>query len=350
MGEIGTRLIFRSDFVVEQEPFEVPAPGPRQVLVRVARSQVSAGTEMNFFRLNPPDGPLTRTPLGYMTVGRVAAVGSDVVAFTPGDRVLTCGHHASHWLVDLTDDGPTQANGNYIQELDDGVSDDEAGFVVLGDVALHGVRRAALQIDESVVVFGCGIVGQLTIQFARIAGAYPIIAVDLFDSRLDLATLSGATHVVNAVTTDAVAAVKEITGGRGGESVFHCAPVASVLQTAMDAAAERGKVILTASAPGIAQIGLQGELLRHELTILGVYEIGIDQPHGYWPWTRARNRRACLRLLASGQLRLGHLISHVVPPSDAEAMVRMMARGGDDWMGIVFNWEAVGDRRETLRL
>ncbi|HKG24724.1 MAG TPA: zinc-binding alcohol dehydrogenase [Thermomicrobiales bacterium] len=340
MDSIAVRLIFRSDFGVEEERYDVPEPGPRQVLVRVTRSQVSAGSEMNFYRLNPPDGPLVRQPLGYMTVGRVEQIGGGVTGFAPGDRVLTCGYHGSHWLVDLSEDGPNRPDGDYIEHLDDGIAEDEAGFVILGDVALHGIRRAALQIDESVVVFGCGIVGQLTIQLARIAGAYPIVAVDLFDSRLDLAKQSGATHVVNAATTDPVIAVREITGGRGGEAVFHCAPVAGVLQTAMEAAAERGKVVLTASAPGKAEIGLQVELLRHELTILGVYEIGIDQPHGYWPWSRPRNRRACLRLLASGQLRLDHLISHVVPPTEAEAMFRMMARGGDDWMGIVFDWDA----------
>lgn len=339
MGSTGRRLIFRSDFGVEEEQFDIPTPGPKQVLVRVSRSQISAGSEMNFYRLNPPDGPLKRQPLGYMTVGHVEQVGDGVTGFAPGDRVLSCGFHGSHWLVDLSDDGPDRADGDYVEHLPEGISPNEAGFVILGDVALHGIRRAALQIDETVAVFGCGIVGQLTIQLARVAGAYPIIAVDLFDSRLELARLSGATHVVNAGTTDAVAAIKEITGGCGAESVFHCAPVASILQTTMEAAAERGKVVLTASAPGKAEIGLQVELLRHELTILGVYEIGIDQPHGYWPWSRPRNRRACLRLLASGQLRLDHLISHVVPPSEAEAMFRMMARGGDDWMGIVFDWD-----------
>lgn len=338
MSDTGIRLVFRSDYVVEQESFTVPEPGPRQVVMRVDRSQVSAGSEMNFFRLNPIDGPLQRAQLGYMTVGRVLAVGSQVTTHTPGDRVLTCGHHASHWVVDIGDTGCQVAEANVIEPLPVDVSDDEAGFVVLADVALHGIRRAGLQIDESIVVFGCGIVGQQTIQLARLAGAYPIIAVDLAESRLALATISGATHTVNGSTTDAVAAIKEITGGRGAEAVFHCAPVASVLQTAMEAAAERGKVILTASAPGIAEIGLQVELLRRELSIIGVYEFGIDQPHGYWPWTRSRNRRACLRLLSTGALRFDHLISHVVPYTDAEAMFRMMARGNDDWMGIVFRW------------
>ena len=60
MDETGVRLVFRSDRRVETETYAVPEPEPGQVLVRVARSHVSAGTEMNFFRLNPPDGPLRR--------------------------------------------------------------------------------------------------------------------------------------------------------------------------------------------------------------------------------------------------------------------------------------------------
>ena len=173
MNATGTRLVFRSDGQVEQERYPLSEPGPRQVLVRVERSHVSAGSEMNFFRLNPPDGPLARARLGYMTVGRIEQVGGEVREYGTGDRVLTCGHHGSHWLVDLNDNGATQADGNYIQALDDAISSDEAGFVILGDVALHGVRRAALQIDESVVVFGCGVVGQLTIQLARVCGRPP---------------------------------------------------------------------------------------------------------------------------------------------------------------------------------
>src|SRR5689334_16987574 len=128
MPETGTLLIFRSDFVVEQEEFAVPEPGPNQVLMKVDRSQVSAGSEMNFFRLNPVEGPLQRRELGYMTVGRVLAVGNDVTEYAPGDRVLTCGHHASHWTVDVSDRGREVAEGNVIEPLHENVSDEEAGF------------------------------------------------------------------------------------------------------------------------------------------------------------------------------------------------------------------------------
>ncbi len=330
------RLFASPGPTLEIREIELPEPGPGQVLVRVTHSYVSAGSEMNFFRVNPPGSQAEARPLGYMTVGRVEYVGEEVNGFKVGDRVLTSGLHGDRHLVDPHDQGHTDW---YIERLDDAVPDRVAGFVILGDVALHGVRRAGLQIDESVAVFGAGLIGQLTIQFARLSGAYPVIAVDMFDRRLELARLSGATHVVNARETDPVQAVRDITGGAGAETLFHCTPTPSVLQTLLSAAAERGVIVLSGSAPGTAEIGLQVELLRRELTIVANYEAGLTTPHPYWPWTRQRNRRACLRMLQSGELKLDPLVSHVVPAEQAQAMFEMMGRGGDDWMGVAFTWE-----------
>lgn len=337
MARAGVQLVLHSDRTVRLEEYPIPEPGSRQILVAVARSYVSAGSEMNFFRHNPPDGPPRSAAVGYMTVGRVEAVGPGVEGFAPGDRVLTCGNHCSHWLVDLDDTGHMRW---YIERLDDAVADDVAGFAILGDVALHGIRRAALQIDQSVAVLGAGIVGQLTIQFARLSGTHPIIATDLHATRLEKARQSGATHAIDAGTTDTAQAIREITAGAGAEAVFHCTPVPQVLQTAMEVAAERGTVVLSGSPPGTATIGLQAELLRRELTILGNYESGLTAPHPYWPWTRQRNRRACLRLMASGQLQLQHLVTHVVPYTGAQRMFELMLDGpGGDWLGVVFSWD-----------
>jgi threonine dehydrogenase-like Zn-dependent dehydrogenase len=333
----GRRLLFGPGLHVEVEKIEVPDPGPHEVLVQVTRTQVSAGSEMNFIRHGAagyglPAGSPERVPIGYMAVGRVAALGAGVEDYTTGERVLSGGTHGSHWLVDL--DNPNA----YLEKVPDGVSDEAAGFAVLGDVALHGVRRAALQIDESVAVFGMGMVGQLTLQLARLSGGYPLIAVDIADARLEKARLSGATHVVNAARDDPARAIREITGGAGAETIFHCTQVAGILQNLLEAAADRGTIVLTGSAPGTAQIGLQAELLRHELTIVGIYEAAMNQPHAYWPWTRRRNRRACLRLINEAQLRMDQLITHVVPPEQAQAVFEMMLRGSEDWLGVVFAW------------
>jgi threonine dehydrogenase-like Zn-dependent dehydrogenase len=337
----GQRLIFRSGFRVDVEPFEVPVPGPGQVLLRVSRSQVSAGSELNGLRaLDRAGAEAPGRPGGYTTAGRVLATGPGVRGFEEGDRMLAFGNHASHVLVDLNDPLEWRAHPDRIP---DGVSDEQACFAVLGDVALHGVRRAGLQIDESVAVFGAGVVGQLTLQFVRLSGAHPIVSVDLVAARLEVARASGATHAVDAARGDAVAGVFAATGGAGAETVFHCSANPQLLQTTLEAAAARGTVVLTGSAPGTAEIGLQVELLRRELTIVGVYESGLFAPHAYWPWTRQRNRAACYRLIAGGELRVDPLISHVSPPSGAQELYRKIAAGagagGADWMSVFFAWD-----------
>jgi threonine dehydrogenase-like Zn-dependent dehydrogenase len=266
-----------------------------------------------------------------MAVGHIVALGRDVQGYQVGERVMTTSAHASFSLVDV---GPAAA----IDPVPEGVADETAGFAVLGDVALHGVRRAGLQIDQSVVIFGLGIVGQLVLQLARISGAHPLIAIDLVDQRLELARTSGATHLINAAREDVVARVKEITRGAGAETVFHCAEAASILQTAMECAADRGSVVLTGSPPGTATIRLKEELLRKELRLTGTYESGLNEGHVYWRWTRERNRRTCLRLMASGQLQLSHLLTHVVPAAEAPGIYEMLLRDKTGWLGIAFKW------------
>lgn len=320
---------------VAMESCPIPEPQANQLLVRNTHTQVSAGSEANFLRFGPksyglPDGQ-RRANIGYMAVGRVVAVGRDVQGYVVGDRVATASPHGSHSLVDVT---ATAA----IDPVPEGVADETAGFAILGDVALHAVRRAALQIDQAVAVFGLGIVGQLVLQLARISGAYPLIAIDLLDERLALAKTSGATHVINAAREDVAQRVREITGGAGAEVVFHCAQAADILQVAMECAADRGAVVLTGSPPGTATIRLKEELLRKELRLTGTYESGMNESHVYWRWTRQRNRRTCLRLMASGQLQLGHLLTHVVPAEQAPAIYDLVLRSASGWLGVVFKW------------
>ena len=320
---------------VELESFDVPQVNADQVLVRNTHTHVSAGSESNFLRFGPvsyglPDS-LPRANIGYMAVGRIVAVGCNVRGYAVGDRVATGTPHASHSLIEVTPTAP-------IDRVPDQVTDEAAGFVALGDVALHAIRRAALQIDQSVAILGLGIVGQLVLQLARHSGAYPLIAVDLVDERLALATQSGATHTINAAREDVVQRVKAITSGTGAEAVFHCAQAADILQATMECAADRGSVVLTGSPPGTATIRLKEELLRKELTVTGTYESGLTQAHVYWRWTRQRNRQTCLRLMATGQLHVGHLVTHVVPVDQAPKLYEMVLGGSTGWLGIVFKW------------
>lgn len=330
----GSRLVFHPGMRVNVEEFTVSAPGANEVLVRVSRSQVSAGTELNLLRGMERGGRHAGYP-GYAAVGRVLDVGGGITDFAPGCRVLTMGRHATHCTVDVTD-SPLQ-NG-YIRKLDDALTDEQATFAINGATALHAVRRARLQIDESVVVFGAGVVGQLVTALARLAGAFPVVAVDLVEERLQLARQSGATHLVNASAEDPVEAVREVTLG-GAQCLFHATANPKILQTVFEAAGQRAKVVMAGSAPGTAEIGLQVELLRRELHVLGAYELDLEVPHVYWPWTPQRDREVVLRRIADQTLAVDHLISHRIAYTQAPEIYARAAAGPEGWLGIILTWD-----------
>jgi len=334
----GRRLVFSATPPgVSLEAFDLPEPGPHEVRVQHTRTHLSIGTEMNFFRGGPaayaPTALSDKSHIGYMAAGVIAAVGGEVKKYNLGDRVASSSHHGSQSLID------TQRPG-IINVIPSQVSDDEAGFLALGDVALHAVRRAELQIGESVIVYGAGMVGQLVIQFARLSGAHPIIAVDPHAPRLALAKQSGATHVIDALVEDLKSQILNLTSQSGVEKSFMCASVPEVLPQALICAADRGKVMLTGSPSGAASIPLRADLLRKELTILGTYESHMNVAHPYWPWTRDRNRDTYLRLVADRQLHLDHLITHVIPAAAAPAIYQQLleSSSASEHLGVVFDW------------
>jgi 2-desacetyl-2-hydroxyethyl bacteriochlorophyllide A dehydrogenase len=340
MAEMGRMLSVVDGERVVVETYDVPEPGPGEVLVRVNRTQVSAGSEKGRFRgASAPDPKIPLgywvIPPGYTAAGRVQAVGPGVEGFEIGDRVFASGRHASHLLSKLEDedDGGMRKR---VQRIEFDVTDEQACFSRLGDVALHSVRRAELQPDEAVAIFGQGVVGQLIAAFARISGAYPIIAVDLDDDRLELSKTSGATHTVNASKENAVEAVESITGG-GAECVFHANREAQVLADCVDAAGYGGKVILIGATRGPVSMYLN-KLLVREIDIRGSHMVS-DVEQRYWKWTTSRDRNAIMRMIAQGALTVDHLISHVVRPEEADEAYQRIVAGPQGWMGVFFAWD-----------
>lgn len=337
MSNIGKRLIVDEQSQVEVETFEVPNPGPGEILIRVHRSQISAGTEKNRLVTGSKKGPL-----GYTTVGRVIACGPGQDEFKPGDRVLSFGVHGSHFLLTPAS-VPTSSSlfplKKSILRIEYDITDEQAAFAVLGDVALHSIRRGQIQIDESVAIFGQGVVGQMITAFCKLSGAFPIIAIDMDEKRLEMAKLRGATHTINATKENAIERVLELTDG-GVQCVFHATRDPKVLVDCMKVTADRAKVVLAGSPPGTVELGLQVELLRHELDIRGVYGRGLESnPHPYWPWSRQRNRKAIMRMIASGELIVDDLISHVAKPEEANDLYNKIMEGTTGWMSVFFNWE-----------
>lgn len=342
-------IVFTAPNQVALETFELAEPGPDQALVKLHRSLVSAGTEVSGL-LGQGRGGWPRRP-GYSAVGTVLAVGEGVTGVRPGDRVLTTGRHASHLLVTL--DGaaehrpaesrelsaPRRASG-FLQPIPPGVSDDAAAFTVLGAVAHHGIRKVPFQLGESCIVFGLGVVGQLLAQMARIAGANPVIGVDLVPSRLELGRRSGLHAALSPAQEDVPAAVLRLTGGQGVDVGFEATRSATAFRQLLRVAALNGRIVVVGSVFATAELDLFEDLQAKELTIIGAWQPRAPiEGHPYFRWTQHQNRQLFLTLLASGTIRVDHLISHRLAPEDAPGMYAEMATSQAEWLGVLIDWD-----------
>jgi len=352
----GQRIILEATGKIRIGSFELPRPGPHDILVRTRLTQVSAGTEVNAIRARRSGAPLGEggdVPLGYTSVGVVDAVGSEVKGLVPGDRVLGEGPHASHWLVSQA---ATTEQG--LLPVPDEVDDAWAAFAILGDVALHAVQRARITLGESVAVHGQGVVGLIALRLARLSGAHPLIGVDVVDERLRVSKLYGASHVVNAASQDVAAYIQAATPAprrfagvaaagleptSGADVQIHATSRIDVVPQIVQAAADRGRIVIAGATaawpdPGPSVPLSLDVLLRREISVVGSYETGFAVSHPYWPWARSRNHATVIDLIRRGELDVRPLISHVVPYTEAPAIYDMLAAGPEGWLSIAFTW------------
>jgi predicted dehydrogenase len=280
------------------------------------------------------DAPI---PIGYCQAGVVVETGARVERFAPGDRVVTNGPHAEYVRVAHT----------LAAHIPDGVSFETAAFTPLAAIGLQGLRLAAPTLGETVVVYGLGLIGLLTVQLARANGC-SVVGIDRDETRLALAERFGARTVAAAEGVDVGRAVLDITGGDGADIVL--LTLATDDEGPVHAAAtmsrRRGRVVLV----GVAGLQLRREdFYRKELSFQvscsygpGRYdpvheEQGVDYPRGFVRWTEARNFEAVLSVMADGRLDPSSLITHRFDIEEA-ARAYDVVSGAEPSLGIVLQY------------
>lgn len=302
-------------------------PGPGEVLIETACTLISAGTELGTQEQRRDADFIP----GYSNAGRILAVGEGVEDYRAGDRVLSLGAHASH-VVSAT-------QPHRLRPIPEGVSYEEAAFGVLGSVAMHGVRKARIELGEHVMITGMGLVGQLALRLASGVRSETLIAVDFVDQRLNRAKEGGATHTLNPRSVDLMEEVRRITGGRGLDTVIEASGYPDALPQIFDLCRLGGRIVLLGSIwRRKVEIDFMDFHLK-ELTLIGCHQPKCPiHPTSLSPWTQQYNRGQILAMIADGRLDVKPLISHRLPYTEAAEAYRLLREARDRSLGVILKW------------
>lgn len=365
----------------------VPALSAGKLLVQVAYSLVSAGTErmvVDFAEKNwlekarsRPDlvqqtiekaqreGILTTLEavqnrleqpmvLGYSCAGTVLQVGAGVSEFTIGDRVACAGGgYAVHAQL-------IAVPKNLLVKLPDEADLESAAFTTLGAIALQGIRLAEVKLGEIVAVIGLGLLGQLTVQLLKLAGCV-VVGMDIQPDRALLGQQLGADEI--ATTTDELLARSlRCSSGHGVDAVIITADTKSdqPVQSAGTIARRKGRVVAV-GAIGMnipRKLYYEKELSFHISSSYGpgrydptYEEKGQDYPYAYVRWTENRNMQAFVQWLATKQLNLQPLISHRFPIEQAPTAYNLITgKTGQSFLGVLLTYPTQPDLRRTISL
>ena len=302
---------------------------PNQVRLRAEFTHVSIGTEIAY--IDEYTRTQQSTGLGYSFVGIIEELGSDVRGWSRGQRVLTFANHASAAHVTVE---PAA-----LVLVPEGLSPDKAVLSILGSIAYHVVQRAAPRMLEHTVVLGQGVVGSLIAQVARLCGVDPIV-VDTDAGRLSVAREIGF-RTVDATREDALARVKELTGGKGASLCIEAATSAKAIDNAMKMLALRGRLVLTSTIFEPVPFAILGDFIERELTVIGAHQPKCPiVPNDYYLWNQVDNRTAAMLAMRDGKLKVEHLISHRVKPHEAPPLYERLRAKDRSIVGMVIDWTA----------
>lgn len=342
---------FGKPLVIEEVSLEPPQKG--EVKIRLAATAIC---HSDIHVIRGELGEELPIVAGHESAGYVDEVGENVTSVKPGDAVVvsslaSCGrcydcisgrHHLCEtWPMDVkgrlhNKRGQmlvqmsrvsgfaeyTVVHESQIVPIPPEMPLDRAALLSCGVITGFGavVNRAQVRALSSVVVIGTGGIGLNAVQGAVFSGAYPVIAVDVSDSKLEAAKLFGATYTVNSRQRDAIQTIKQLTSGRGAEYVFVTGGGVTAIEQGYAMSGKRGTVVLIALPPAkeSPSFPFLMEFIGAEKTIMGSFlgstKLSVDIPR-------------LVALYQSGRLKLDELITGRYPLTRINEAVESVERG-----------------------
>ncbi len=310
-----------------------------EVLVKTAFTTISNGTEranlMGDPSTNPyrdaDDKPVFPKFFGYSGSGIVISAGKAVENVKAGDRVaMSWSCHAQYNIC--SEDNVTVID-------DDRVTLSEASMTHIATFPMAAIRKTHLEMGESALVMGIGILGAFAVSLLRASGAVPIIAADPNKQRRELALQLGADYALDPTEKDFAEKVKELTQG-GANTAIEVTGLGKGLQQALDCMARFGRVtLLGCTRNSDFTIDYYRKVHGPGITLIGAHTNArpIHESSPGW-WTAADDRGAFLRMLAHGRIDAKKMISEVHSPADAPKVFDRLAYDKEFPFGVQFDW------------
>jgi L-iditol 2-dehydrogenase len=308
-----------------------PEPAEDDLLIRVQACGI-CGSDVHGY-----DGTTGRRlppiVMGHEAAGIVEGVGAAVKDFRPGDRVtfdstVFCGHcfYCRRGQVNLCDyreiigvstDAFRRmgAFAEYVtvpariaHQLPGNICFEHAALIEAVAVAVHAVTLTPIELDDTVVVVGAGMIGLLTVQAAFLAGAGRVLVIDVDDTRLELARRLSAAETLNSTDGDSVAEIQRLTSGRGADVALECVGISRTVNLAIEFVRKGGAVTLVGNVAPKVDFRLQSVVTRQ------IRVQGSCASSGEYP--------ACISLMSRGAIRVDLLLSAAAPLED-----------GPEWFG-----------------
>ena len=309
--------------VAELVKGEIEAPAAGEVQVKLAVSTISSGTERaNLIgdpNINPNGAGIVRFPrtLGYSSSGTVTAVGEGVTDIKVGDRVaLTWSIHAEYVNI----------KSGFAHKLPDEVSFEDAAIFHISIFPLAALRKCKLEIGESAIVMGMGVLGLIAIPLLKQAGAVPIIAVDPNPEKRQKALETGADYALDPYAPDFAETAKKLTNG-GANVGIEVTGVGAGLDGILDCMAKFGRVaLLGCTRNKDFTIDYYRKVHAPGITLIGAHTQArpVTESHGGW-WTMGDDIKAVTKLTHMNRIKLSSLVEETHSPEEATEVYNRLA-------------------------
>lgn len=327
------QIFFISPGVAEFMEVDLPEVQDDEILTKMEYTVVSGGTE--YACLMGLNNTTQHYPmsLGYCGIGIVEKVGVNVKNISCGDRVLV--YHGCHSNYNIRKEDEITKIEN------DDVSSLEASFVIIASMGLGGVRKLEVELGESAMVMGQGLLGIFSTQFLRLSGANPVIAVDLNEERRKLALELGADYAFNPKDNDFLQKVKEVTKGKGVNACVEVTGVSAAMNQALECASQQGRIsLLGCTRVSDSSVDYYQQVHRPGIKLIGAHNFVRPKFESYpHHWTHHDDCRAILDMISAKRVQVMPIVSRICNPEDASEVYKELAKNHSEFpIGTVFDW------------